>query len=123
MHDQYLEYARVAADAAEDKKATDVVILDIRGLSVIADFFIICSARSRTQVLAVADAVEERLALQGVRCKGIEGREEGKWVLIDFGDLVVHVFNDEERKFFSLERLWGDAERIPMHAHGVAPIV
>lgn len=114
MRDQYLEYARIAADAAEDKKARDIVILDIRGLSVIADFFIICSATSRTQVQAIADSVEERLALQGVRCKGIEGKDEGKWILLDFGDVVVHVFNEDERSFFSLERLWGDAARIPV---------
>jgi len=112
MRDQYAEYAKVAADAADDKKAKDVVILDIRGLSVIADYFIICSARSRTQVQAIADAVREKLEERELRCRGVEGKDDAKWILIDFGDLVIHVFMDEEREFFGLERLWGDAPRL-----------
>ncbi len=114
MRDQYKEYVHVAADAVEDKKARDVVILDISGLSVIADYFIICSANSRTQVQAIADAVEEKMGETGVPCKGIEGMDDAKWVLLDFGDLVVHVFQEEERRFFDLERLWGDAPRLTM---------
>ncbi|PWI57189.1 ribosome silencing factor [Sulfoacidibacillus thermotolerans] len=114
MRDQSREYAKVAADAAEDKKANDVVILDIRELSVIADYFVICSANSRTQAQAIADAISERLELRGIRCKSMEGHDEGKWVLLDFGDLIVHVFQEEERRFFDLERLWGDAPRLSL---------
>ena len=114
MRDQYTELAQLAADVADSKKARDVVILDISELAVIADFFVICSANSRTQVQAIADAMEEQLAQKGVRCKGIEGRDEGKWVLLDFGDLVVHIFQGEEREFYGLERLWGDAPRLPV---------
>lgn len=114
MRDQYKEYVHVAADAVEDKKARDVVVLDISGLSVIADYFIICSANSRTQVQAIADAVEGKMGEKGVPCKGIEGMDDAKWVLLDFGDLVVHVFQEEERRFFDLERLWGDAPRLTM---------
>ena len=114
MPEQYMEYAKLAADAAEDKKAKDVVILDIRSLSVIADYFIICSANSRIQVQAIAEAVKDRLQERGLACKGMEGKDEAKWVLIDFGDVVVHVFQEEDRRFFGLERLWGDAPRLPV---------
>ena len=112
MHDKYMEFAKLAADAAEGRKARDVVVLDIRGLSVIADYFIICSANSRIQVQAIADAVKEKLEERGLRCRGVEGKDEAKWILIDFGDVVVHVFLEEERAFFGLERLWGDAPRL-----------
>ncbi len=114
MRDQYKEWAQLAADVADSKKARDVIILDISELSVIADCFVICSANSRTQVQAIADAVEERLELAGLRCKGSEGHDEGKWVLLDFGDVIVHIFQEEEREFFGLERLWGDAPRLPV---------
>lgn len=114
MQEVYMEYARLAADAAESKKANDVVILDIRGLSVIADYFVICSANSRTQVQAISDAVKERLEAHGARCRAVEGKEDAKWVLLDFGDVVVHVFSEDERRFFDLERLWGDAPRLTM---------
>ena len=114
MRVQYMELAKLAADVADSKKARDVVILDISELAVIADYFVICSANSRTQVQAIADAMEEQFELKGVRCKGIEGREEGKWVLLDFGDVVVHVFQEDERDFYGLERLWGDAPRLPV---------
>ncbi len=114
MRDQYREYAKLAADAADDKKANDVVILDIRELSIIADYFVICSAHSRTQAQAIADAVSEQLELSGVTCKGTEGHHDGKWVLLDFGDVIVHVFQEEERRFFDLERLWGDAPRLSL---------
>lgn len=112
MQDRYMEYVQAAADAADSKKANDVIVLDIRGLSVIADYFVICSANSRTQVQAVASAVKERVEELGLRCKAVEGKDEAKWVLLDFGDLVVHVFIEEERRFFGLERLWGDAPRL-----------
>lgn len=112
MREKYEEYARVAADAADSKKARNVVVLDIRELSVIADYFIICSANSRTQVQAIADAVRDKLEEHGLACKGVEGKDDAKWVLIDFGDVVVHVFIEEEREFFGLERLWGDAKRL-----------
>ncbi len=114
MPEQCMEYAKLAASAAEDKKARDVVILDIRSLSVIADYFIICSANSRIQVQAIVDAIKDKLEEQGLSCKGVEGKDEAKWVLIDFGDVVIHVFQEEERNFFGLERLWGDAPRLPV---------
>ncbi|MDI3328061.1 MAG: ribosome silencing factor [Alicyclobacillaceae bacterium] len=109
MSAQMAQVARLAATAAADKKARDVVILDIRELSVVADYFVICSGQSTTQVQAIADHVRDKLEEHGVPVRGVEGRDEARWVLLDFGDVVVHVFRQEEREFYHLERLWGDA--------------
>lgn len=105
--------AESAAAAAADKKAKDVIILDIHELTPMADFFVIVSATSGTQVQAVARAVEEKLQSLQCRCKAREGLGEGRWVLLDFGDVVVHIFRPEDREFYNLERLWGDAIRVP----------
>ena len=109
MENNNVNVARLAAETADDKKAKEVTILDLRGLSEIADYFVICSANSRTQVQAIAEAVKDKLSENGVHCKGMEGRDEARWVLIDFGDVVIHVFQEDERAFYGLERLWGDA--------------
>nr|WP_301553538.1 ribosome silencing factor [Desulfuribacillus stibiiarsenatis] len=99
----------------EDKKAEDIVILDIEGLSVISDYFVICTGRSVTQVKAIADHVMDTLKQEdGIMTRGVEGQREGKWVLVDFGDVIIHVFRQEEREFYNLERLWGDAKLIPV---------
>ncbi len=107
------QLALEAAHAAADKKAKDIVVLDIQNLTPMADYFVICSATSSTQIEAVARAVRDRLGDLGKPCKGTEGLAEAKWVLLDFGDLVVHVFRPEEREFYHLERLWGDARPVP----------
>lgn len=99
----------IAVLAAEDKKAGDVTVLDIRAVSIIADYFIICSGRSSTQVKAIAESIQEKLEEEGVPTLRREGFREGDWVLLDYGDVVVHVFQDAERRFYNLERLWGDA--------------
>lgn len=112
MSDRVLELARNAADAVADKKANDVVVLDIQGLSVIADYFVICSGNSNTQVQAIANGVREKLAKRGIIIKSMEGYDEARWVLLDFGDVVVHVFRQEEREFYNLERVWGDAKQL-----------
>ncbi|AEJ44036.1 ribosome silencing factor [Alicyclobacillus acidocaldarius] len=109
--------ARRAATACLDKKATDVVVMNVQELTPVADYFVICSASSRPQVEAVARAVRDDLAELGVTCRGIEGLDEARWVLLDFGDVVVHVFRPEEREYYHLERLWGDAEWIPIEAN------
>jgi ribosome-associated protein len=100
---------RVAAHAALDKKAIDVVVLDLQGLSTIADFFLVCSARSTTQAETIAEAVRGALRAEGVRPRHNEGSAESGWLLLDYGDVVVHVFLEETRGFYALERLWGDA--------------
>lgn len=112
MSERVLELARYAADAAADKKANDIVVLDIHGLSVLADTFIICSGNSNTQVQAIAKGVQEKLTKRGIPMKAMEGYDEARWILIDFGDVVVHVFRQEEREFYNLERVWGDAPQL-----------
>ena len=101
-----------AVQAALDKKASDVVVLDLRGTPAFTDFFVLCSGQSQRQVKAIADAVEESLRAAKVRPAHVEGYERGEWVLMDFFTFIVHVFNPQTRLFYSLERLWGDAERI-----------
>jgi len=100
---------RVAAHAALDKKAIDLAVLDLQGLSSIADFFLVCSARSTTQAETIAEAVRGALRAAGVRPRHNEGSAESGWLLLDYGDVVVHVFLEETRGFYALERLWGDA--------------
>jgi ribosome-associated protein len=98
--------------AALAKKAEAVVVLDVRGLTSIADAFIICSGRSNRQVSAVADHIERFLKAQGIRPLSVEGRQEGHWVLMDYGHVIIHVFYKETRAFYDLEGLWVDARRI-----------
>ncbi|MGD9676755.1 MAG: ribosome silencing factor [Vulcanibacillus sp.] len=106
------DLAQLAAKAASEKKAIDTVILDIRDLSLIADYFVICSANSETQVQAIAREIKEKVIEAGVEIKGMEGLSHARWVLIDLGDVVVHVFHKEEREFYNLERLWNNAPRV-----------
>lgn len=102
-------------EAARDKKADDIVVLDLRGRSDITDYFLICHGTSGRQVLAIVDAVEERLSRNlGLDPNHVEGKKTGDWVLMDYIDLVVHVFIDEKRGFYGLERLWGDAPRLQL---------
>lgn len=101
--------ARRAAEAALDKKADDVVMVDLRGKSTYADFLVICSGTNERQLEAVADSVEKSLREAGQHLIGAEGGRGGRWVLLDFGDVVVHVFHQEERAYYDLEGLWSDA--------------
>ena len=100
---------RRAAGAALEKKAVDLTVLDLQGLSGIADFFLICSARSTTQADTIAEAVRVALRAHNVRPRHTEGTAESGWLLLDYGDVVVHVFLEATRGFYALERLWGDA--------------
>ncbi|MBI3600633.1 MAG: ribosome silencing factor [Nitrospinae bacterium] len=95
-----------------DKKAIDIAALDIKEYSSIADIFFICSGTSFRQVQAIADAVEDELLKKGVKCHHIEGYKAGRWILMDYNDLILHIFHEETRKFYNLERLWGDAPAI-----------
>lgn len=110
------ERAVLAAQAALDKKADDVRILDLRGITLIADYFVIASGRNVQQVQAIADHVCDRLEEAGTRPRGIEGYAAGRWVLVDYGDVVVHVFLDDERRYYGLERVWGDAPELALEA-------
>jgi ribosome-associated protein len=100
---------RLAARAALEKNALDVAVLDLQGLSGIADYFLICSARSTTQADTLAEAVRVALKAHGVRPRHTEGSAESGWLLLDYGDVVVHVFLEATRGFYALDRLWGDA--------------
>jgi len=101
-----------AADAAADKKAIDLVVLDLRKASAFTDFFVICTGANVRQVQAIADGVQEALRETGLRPSLVEGYEHGQWVLIDYFDFIVHVFSAATREFYGLERLWGDAQKI-----------
>jgi ribosome-associated protein len=107
-----VNYPEIIAKAADDRKAQDIVILDMRGVTLIADYFIICHGNSTTQTRAIADSVEEKMREQGIRVLRREGVSEGTWILLDYGHYVVHIFTEQDRSFYGLERLWGDAKRI-----------
>lgn len=100
---------REAVAAAEDRKAVDLKVLHLQQVSDFTDYFLICGGTNERQVQAIADAIEERLRARKVRPLHIEGHSRAQWVLLDYGDLVVHVFLEEPRRFYALERLWGDA--------------
>ena len=103
----------VIARLAGEKKAMDIVILNMAEVSLVTDYFIICSANSTTQVRAIADNVEEKLSKAGIEPLHQEGYREGRWVLLDYSECILHVFVEEDRRFYNLEQLWGDAEALP----------
>lgn len=108
------ETTRIVVEAALDVKAEDVVALDVSALSSFADVFVVCTGRSDRQVRAIADAIEQAVKKAGRPALGIEGHGEGRWVLIDLDDVIVHVFQPEAREHYDLERLWSDAPRLPL---------
>ena len=106
------EKTQLCALAADSKKAEDIVVLDVQQLSSVADYFLICSGASDRQVRAIADAIAEELTQHGEKPLAMEGYQKGTWVLIDCADLIVHVFDDDTRRFYGLERLWYRAPRV-----------
>ena len=109
------ELATVAAEAASDKKAEDIIALCVSELLVVTDYFVIATGRTNIQVKAIADEVEEQMRVRGsVKPIGREGASEAKWILLDYGDVVVHVFQPQERDFYRLEKLWSDAPRLEL---------
>ena len=115
------EKTQLCAVAADSKKAEGIVVLDVHPLSSIADHFLICSGASDRQVRAIADAIAEQLAQLGEKPLAVEGYQKGTWVLIDCADLIIHVFDDEMRRFYDLERLWYHAAQLEVP--GVASAV
>ena len=107
------EKCRVIQAAADEKKARDIVQMDMVGLMSTNDYFIICSANTATQVRAIADNIEEKMEEEGVSFLHKEGYREGEWVLLDYGDTVAHIFQQDAREYYALERLWGDAALTP----------
>ncbi len=106
------EMAKLTIQALEDKKAEDITVIDISEVSVLADYFIIASGSNRSQIQAMTDNVEELLGKSGSPVKQIEGYDAANWVLMDFGDIIVHIFDRENRLFYDLERIWRDGKRI-----------
>ena len=116
QHNETFDIVRIAADALDDKKGVNIALLDVGDLLSITEVFLIVTGTSRPHTRTLAEAVAEKLKEHGRRPLRTEGAAEGEWILLDFGDFVVHVFQEEPRDFYGLERLWGDAPRVPWEA-------
>ena len=110
------EMVKIAYEALSDKKGQDIKIIDIHNVSVIADYFVIASGTNSNQVQAIVDNVEEQLGRAGFEAKQIEGNRNSSWILMDYGDVIVHVFDEENRLFYHLERIWRDRKVLKMDA-------
>ncbi len=106
------EMANKAVEILKDKKAKDIRLLDIHEISTIADYFLVVTGTSTTQLQAMADALDEKMELAGYKLHHKEGFRGGRWILVDFNNIIVHLFHDEERNFYNLERLWKDAKTV-----------
>ena len=109
-----LEIVKTAVEALRDKKAEDVTVIDITGVSSIADYFIIANGNNQNQLTAMQDAVDEALYKPGLHAKQIEGNNKSTWILMDYEDIIVHLFSKEDRLFYDLERIWRDGKIIEM---------
>ncbi len=112
MNKEALEMAKLAIEALEDKKAEDIKVIDISEVSVLADYFIIAGGSNPSQIQALCDNVDEKLGRAGHPSKQIEGYDAANWVLLDFGDIIVHIFDKENRLLYDLERIWRDGKSI-----------
>ena len=106
--------AQIACKAIDDKKGQDIKVIDIHNVSVIADYFVIASGTNSNQVQAIVDNVQEQLGRAGFEAKQIEGNRNSSWILMDYGDVIVHVFDEENRLFYDLERIWRDGKVLEM---------
>ena len=106
------EIVKIAVEAMKDKKASDVKILDISKISVIADYFIIADGNNGNQIQAIVDNIQEKLHEAGVKEPGVEGYNTATWVLLDYNDVIIHIFNKEDRLFYDLDRIWRDGKEI-----------
>lgn len=104
--------AALAVTALEDKKAEDICVIDISEVSVLADYFIIAGGNNQSQIQALSESVEEKLGRNGYPVKQIEGYQSANWILLDFGDIIVHIFDKENRLFYDLERIWCDGKKM-----------
>lgn len=112
---QALEMARVAYQALDEKKGEDIRVIDISGISVIGDYFVITNGTSDSQVRTLVDNVEEKMHKAGYELKEQEGNNSGTWVLLDYGDIIIHIFDRENRPFYNLERIWSDGKDVEMN--------
>jgi ribosome-associated protein len=113
---------QMAIDAAQDRKAGDVVVLDLRPADGFTDFFVIATGQNIRQIQAIADSVKESLSERGIKPSHVEGGDKAGWMLLDYFDFIVHIFSPETRAFYALERLWGSAKRIDVPDPAPAPI-
>ena len=109
-----IDIARAAVKLLDDKKAQDIVVLDVGKLTSLGDYFVICSGTSSTQVKALADELDEKLKVSGAKARRVENDKASQWVLLDYGDVICHIFYHETRGFYCLERLWADAPRVEL---------
>ena len=109
-----LEKSETCARLALENKALDVVILELIGTTALADYFLVCGGTSERHTQAMADHIEHSLKQRGIMPRGVEGRTRGRWILMDYGDVIVHIFQEAERAFYDLEALWSDCPRIPV---------
>ena len=112
--DKSREMTRLAIQALEDKKAEDIRIIDISQVSILADYFIIASGTNRSQIQAMTDNVSEVLGRSGTALRQVEGYDTANWILMDFGDIIVHIFDKENRLFYNLERIWQDGKQVEL---------
>ena len=106
------EFARIAIAALEEKKASDIRVIDISEVSVLADYFIIANGTNRAQIQALSDEVSEKMEKAGATLKQVEGYDNASWILLDFGDVIVHIFGQEDRLLYDLERIWRDGKQV-----------
>jgi len=106
--------AILIAETAFAKKAREILVLDLENLTILSDFFVICTADNPPQIKAIVDSIEQRLGALGLKPQGIDGQPYGKWVVMDYGDVILHVFDEEKRRYYELEKLWLDAPRIAL---------
>ena len=106
------EFARIAIAALEEKKAADIRVIDISEVSVLADYFIIANGTNRNQIQALSDEVSEKMEKAGATLKQVEGYDNASWILLDFGDVIVHIFGQEDRLLYDLERIWRDGKQV-----------
>lgn len=109
------EYCKIAVAALEDRKAEDVTVIDIKEISPIADYFIIANGTNQNQIQAMRDAAEEALYKAGLTTKQVEGNQNSTWILMDYGDIILHIFSKEDRLFYDLERIWRDGKIVDIH--------
>lgn len=120
-HNTLRSEIRWAVEAAQDKQAVDITVLKLAGDGAFAEYFLLCSGHSQPQIQAIGEAIEERLDRHGRRLTHREGKSSAEWVLLDYGDLVVHIFSERARQYYDLERLWRTAERIEFPAPPYPP--
>jgi len=113
--EKILRFAQKAARAADEKKAEEITILDLRNISTLTDCFVICSVSNIRQARAITQEIQEKMAKSGLKLDHMEGYPDSNWILMDYTDLVIHIFTKETRKYYDLEHLWGDAPRVELN--------